>query len=126
MFPAARLADPITHDMLVPSGIIGPQAPAPCPFCSSAPVVIEGMPAAHVLCTSVCSGAISGGIVHPPIPPPPPPPPILKGSLTVFIHGMPALRWSPAPDITICGAFLGDPKLTPTRTVLIGDVGAPG
>ena len=69
MFPAARLLDPITHDMLVPSGVIGPQAPAPCPFCASGPVIIEGMPAAHVLCTSVCSGAISAGIVHPPIPP---------------------------------------------------------
>ena len=120
MFPAARILDPITHDMAVPSGIIGPQAPAPCPFCSSAPVIIEGMPAAHVMCTSVCSGAISGGIVHTPIPPPPPPPPIPKGSTTVFIHGMPALRWAPAPDVTSCGAFLGDPKLAAMRTVLIG------
>jgi hypothetical protein len=120
MFPAARLGDPITHDMLIPCGIIGPQAPAPCPFCPSAPVIIEGMLAAHVMCTSVCSGTLSAGIVHPPIPPPPPPPPILKGSTTVFIHAMPALRWSPAMDMTICGAFLGDPKLTPMRTVFIG------
>ena len=73
MFPAARIADPITHDMLVPCGIIGPQAPAPCAKCASAPVIIEGMPAAHVMCTVACTGVISGGIVHPPPPGPPRP-----------------------------------------------------
>jgi hypothetical protein len=120
MYPAARITDPITHDMTVPSGVIGPQAPGPCGFCASAPVIIEGMPAAHVLCTSICSGAISAGIVHPPIPPPPPPPPIVKGSTTVFIHGLPALRWAPSLDITVCGAFLGNPAMAAMRRVFIG------
>ena len=84
--------------------------------------MIEGLPGAHVNCTVVCTGVITGGLIHPP--PPPPPPPIVKGSLTVMIHGMPAARWSPAPDMAACGVFLGDPKLAATRTVLIGDVGA--
>src|SRR6266536_484678 len=42
---------------------------------------LEGLPAAHVLCTVVCTGVITGGIVHPPSPVPPP---IVKGSMTVF------------------------------------------
>jgi len=45
MFPAARKGDPITHDMLVPSGVIGPPVTGPCPM---GPVMIEGLPAAHV------------------------------------------------------------------------------
>lgn len=118
MFSAARIGDPITHDMLVPSGVIGPQAPAPCPSCASAPVIIEGLPAAHVMCTCVCTGAITGGIVHPP--PPGPPPPIVKGSMTVMIHNMPAARWVPSMDMGACGVFLGDSKLAATRKVLIG------
>ena len=129
MFPAARIGDPATHDLLVPSGIIGPVLPAPCPMCAGSPVVIEHLPAAHVGCTVVCSGAITGGIVHPPLPLPAPvpvPPPIVKGSLTVKIHGMPAARWSPAPDMAVCGVFLGDPKLAMVRTVHIGDVGMGG
>jgi hypothetical protein len=124
MFPAARIGDPITHDMLVPSGVIGPQAPAPCPMCGSAPVIIEMLPAAHVSCCCICSGATSGGPIHPPIPGPQPP--IVKGSLSVLIHNMPAARWSPSMDVGGCGVFLGDPKLAATRTVLIGDVGMGG
>ncbi len=119
MFPAARLTDPITHDLLVPCGVIGPQAPAPCPFCAATPVMIEFLPAAHVLCTVVCTGVISGGIVHPP-PPPTPPIPIVKGSLTVLIHGQQAARWSPAPDMGGCGVFLGNPALAATRKTLVG------
>ena len=91
--------------------------------------MIENLPAAHVTCTVVCTGVISAGLVHPPLPvPPAPPPPIVTGSFTVLIHGQPAARWTPAPDIGACGVFLGDPKLAATRTVLIGDVGvvAPG
>ena len=34
MFPAARIGDPITHDMLIPCGVIGPGLPAPCPLCA--------------------------------------------------------------------------------------------
>lgn len=124
MFPAARITDPITHDLLIPSGMIAPQAPVPCVQCGSSPVLIEGLPAAHAMCTTVCSGAITGGLVHPP--PPGPPPPIPKGSMTVLIHNMPAVRWAPAPDVGACGVFLGDPKLAPLRLVLIGDVGMGG
>ena len=115
MFPAARKGDPITHDMLVPSGVIGPPVTGPCPM---GPVMIEGLPAAHVTCTVICSGVITGGIAHPP--PPPPPLPIVKGSMTVLIHGMPAARWAPSGDMGACGVFLGDPKLAAIRKVLIG------
>ena len=118
MFPAARIGDPITHDMLVPSGVIGPSMAPP----SGGPVLIEAMPAAHVTCTTVCSGAVSAGVAHPPVPGPQPP--IVKGSLNVLIYNMPAARWAPSGDVSACGVFLGDPKLTATRTVLIGDVGA--
>lgn len=119
MFPAARKGDPITHDMLVPSGIIGMPLAGPCVM---GPVIIEMLPAAHVACTVVCSGVITGGIVHPPIPPPPVGPPnlIVKGSMTVLIHSMPAARWTPSGDLATCGVFLGDPKLAALRTVLIG------
>jgi uncharacterized Zn-binding protein involved in type VI secretion len=95
--------------------VIGPPVSGPCP---SGSVIIEGLPAAHVTCTAVCSGAISGGLVHPP--PPGPPPPIISGSLSVLIHGKPAARWAPSGDIAACGSFLGDPKLVATRTVFIG------
>lgn len=122
MFPAARKGDPITHDLLIPCGIIGPPVAGPCPPPIMGPVMIEFLPAAHVNCTVVCSGLTSAGPVHPPIPPPPLAPPnvIIKGSLTVLIHNMPAARWSPAPDLGTCGVFLGDPKLAAARTVLIG------
>lgn len=116
MFPAARKGDPITHDLLVPSGIIGPPVAGPCP---KGVVLIEGLPAAHLNCTVVCTGAISVGLAHPP-PPAPPPPPIIMGSPTVLIHGMPAARWAPSGDTGACGVFLGDPKLAATRRVLIG------
>ncbi len=112
MFPAARIADPITHDLVVPSGVIGPSTP------SSGIVMIEGMPAAHVGCTVVCSGVISTGIAHPP--PPGMPPPIVTGSTTVMINGLPAARWFPSGDTGACGVFLGDPKLSAARTVFIG------
>ncbi|MBF0233810.1 MAG: PAAR domain-containing protein [Desulfamplus sp.] len=117
MFPAARKGDPVTHDMIVPSGIIGPPISGPCPM---QPVLIEGLPAAHVNCTAICTGAVSAGIIHPP---PPVPPPIIKGSMTVLIHGMPAARWAPSGDLAACGVFLGDPKLYAARTVFIGDMG---
>lgn len=117
MFPAARKGDPITHDLLVPSGVIGPPPTGPCP---TGPVIIEGLPAAHVGCIAVCSGATSAGPVHPPVPTPPFGTPIVKGSMTVLIHNMPAARWSPAPDMAACGVFLGDPKLAATRKTLIG------
>lgn len=116
MFPAARITDPITHDMVVPCGVIGPPMTGPPPQ----PVIIEGMPAAYVTCTVICTGVISGGIVHPPPPPGPPPPPIVTGSMTVMICGMPAARWAPAPDLGACGVFLGMPAMAAMRTVLIG------
>ena len=114
MFPAARKGDPITHDLKVPSGVIGPPATGACPL---GPVVIEFKPAAHVGCTVVCDGKTANGQAHTP---PPAPPPIVKGSATVLIHGQPAARWTPSKDTGGCGVFLGDPKLIPSRTVLIG------
>lgn len=117
MFPAARKGDPITHDLLVPSGIIGPPPTGPCPM---SPVMIEFLPAAHVGCIAICTGVITGGIVHPPIPTPPFGTPIVKGSTTVMIHGMPAARWAPSGDLAGCGVFLGMPPLIAMRTVLIG------
>ena len=117
MFPAARKGDPVTHDMLAPSGVIGPPLAGPCapPF---SPVLIESLPAAHLNCTVICSGATVAGLIHPP---PPIPPPIVIGSPTVLIHGQPAARWM--SDTSACGAFLGDVKLVATRTVWIGDFG---
>lgn len=125
MFPAARKGDPISHDLLVPCGVIGPPLAGPCPPPAMGPVMIEMLPAAHVGCQVVCSGVISAppGIIHPPIPPPPVGPPnlIMKGSLTVMIHGMPAARWAPSGDMTVpCAVFLGLTALTATRTTLIG------
>ena len=89
------------------------------------PVMIEFLPAAHVTCQVICSGVISAppGIIHPPIPPPPVGPPnlIVKGSMTVFIHNMPAARWTPSMDLTApCGVFFGLTALAATRTTLIG------
>lgn len=114
MFAAARIGDPITHDMLVPCGVIGPpQASGP------STVMIEYQPAAHVGCTVVCTGVLSVGLAHPP-PPPGPPPTIIKGSATVMINYMPAARWAPSGDTGACGVFLGDPKLAAARQTLIG------
>jgi uncharacterized Zn-binding protein involved in type VI secretion len=121
VFAAAREGDPLTHDLLVPSGVIAPPL-VPCPP-TMGPVMIEGMPGAHVTCSAVCSGATMLGPAHPPPPPLVPPPPIVLGSPTVFIHGKPAARWAPSGDMSACGAFLGDPKLVAARTVLIGNGG---
>jgi uncharacterized Zn-binding protein involved in type VI secretion len=113
MFPAARIMDPITHDQVVPCGVIrGPGCPT---------VMIEYMPAVRgmpAMDEVACTGVISGGIAHPPPPPGTVPTYIAKGSVTVMIGYMPAARW--IVDVTTCGAFLGDPKLAATRTVLIG------
>jgi uncharacterized Zn-binding protein involved in type VI secretion len=114
MFPAARIGDPITHDQLVPCGVIGPPVGSP-----PSTVLVEHLPAATVGCTVICSGVITGGIAHHP-PPPTPPVTITKGSTTVMINYMPAARWVPSMDFAACGVFLGDPKLAAVRTVLIG------
>jgi uncharacterized Zn-binding protein involved in type VI secretion len=116
MFPAARILDPITHDLTVPCGVIIPPIAGPPPN----PVLIEGLPAAYVTCRCACTGVISAGIVHPPVPDPNAQPPIVKGSMTVMINNFPAARWSPALDVGACGVFLGDPKLMATRKTLIG------
>ena len=114
-FPAARLGDPTTHDMVAPSGVIGP----PVTPSAAGPVLIEGMPGAYVTCAVICSGATSGGPAHPP-PPPGTPVPIVTGTPSVFIHGKPAARWAPSGDMGSCGVFLGDPKLAAARSVLVG------
>lgn len=124
MFPAARKGDPISHDQVVPCGVIGPPLAGPCPP-PMGPVMIEMLPAAHVGCQVVCSGAISAppGIIHPPIPLPPVGPPnlIVTGSMTVLIHGMPAARWMPSGDMTApCGVFFGLAAMAASRTTLIG------
>jgi uncharacterized Zn-binding protein involved in type VI secretion len=119
MFPAARKGDPVTHDMLIPSGVIGPPLTGPCP--TGGPVLIEFLPAAHVTCLAICTGMTSLGPAHPPpVPPAPPGFPIVKGSMTVLIHNFPAARWTPSGDLAACGVFLGLPSLAAMRTVLIG------
>ncbi len=112
MFPAARVGDPITHDLVAPCGVIAPAPTGP------AKVLIEFLPAAHVGCLTPCTGVITGGIVHPPIPGPQPP--IVKGSATVQINFMPAARWAPSGDLSACGVFLGMPAAAAARTVIIG------
>ncbi|OAI45310.1 hypothetical protein AYO44_02595 [Planctomycetaceae bacterium SCGC AG-212-F19] len=114
MFPAARIGDPITHDLLAPCGIIAPPLAGMPPSLT----MIEFLPAAYVTCSAVCTGLITGGIAHPP--PPGPPVPIVKGSATVQINFMPAARWAPSGDLAGCGVFLGNPALAATRTVIIG------
>ena len=125
MFPAARKGDPISHDSIAPSGVVGPPPTGPCPPGVMGPVMIEMLPAAHVGCAVVCSGVISAppGIIHPPIPPPPAGPPnlIVKGSVTVLIHNMPAARWVPSGDMTApCGVFIGLTAAVAIRRTLIG------
>ena len=66
MFPAARIGDPITHDLVTPCGVIGPALAPPAGL-----VTIEFLPAAYVTCAAICTGVITGGIVHPPPPPTP-------------------------------------------------------
>jgi uncharacterized Zn-binding protein involved in type VI secretion len=109
--------DTSTHDTITPAGAIGPPISGPCPGLGQ--VMIEGQPAAHVGCVVGCTGALAVGVAHPP---PPVPPLILVGAATVFIHGKPAARWAPAPDLTACGSFLGNTALAGSRTVFIGDV----
>jgi hypothetical protein len=114
MFPAARIADPITHDLLAPSGAIAPPQSGLPPY----QTLIEFLPAAYVTCTALCTGVITGGVAHPPITGPQPP--ITKGSLTVQINFQPAARWVPSGDLAACGVFLGMPALAAARTVRIG------
>jgi|SRR5688572_14925412 uncharacterized Zn-binding protein involved in type VI secretion len=120
MFPAARKGDPLTHDMLVPCGAVSIPASGPCPPGMTGPVMIEMLPAAHVACIAVCTGVITGGIVHPPVPVFPFGTPIVKGSVTVMIHGMPAARWFTSADVAACGTFIGMPALLAARRVFIG------
>lgn len=121
MFPAARIGDPVTHDLTSPSGAIGPPITPP----KGKPVIIEGLPAAYVTCTVVCSGATSAGPAHPPPVSGAPPVPIILGSPTVLINGLPAARWVPSGDFAGCMAQLGSPPLAATRTVLVGGLTAP-
>jgi len=114
-FPAARKMDISTHDTVTPAGVIGPPVAGPCP--AVGPVMVEGQPAAHVGCAVACTGALAAGVAHPP---PAVPPLILVGAATVLIHGKPAARWAPAPDLTACGSFLGNAALAGSRRVLIG------
>lgn len=112
MFPAARVADPLTHDMVTPCGLI---APPGVPT-----VLIEWMPAANVGTITICTGVIAAGIAHPPVPAPPFGTPIIMGCPTVLVGGMPLARWAPSGDSAACGVFLGNPAMMATRTVLVG------
>lgn len=116
MFPPARIGDPITHDKLVPSGIVGPPLPGTVPT-----VMIEGMPAACVGDFVTCTGMTSAGPMHPPQAGPPPaiPPsmPIIAGSTKTMIKGRPLARW--VSDTGACSAFLGDEKLLATRKAFV-------
>lgn len=120
MFPGARLTDPITHDHLVPSGVITLPAIGRVPT-----VFTEKMPAAVATDFVACTGVTSAGPIHPPqvgappaFMPPPPMVPISKGSATVMIQNKPAARW--IVDMAGCGVFLGDSKMLAIRTVTIG------
>lgn len=106
--------------MLVPCGAVGPPATGPCPPGVTGPVMIEFLPAAHVGCIALCTGVITGGIVHPPVPTPPFGTPIVKGSTSVRIHGMPAARWFTSADVAGCGTFIGLPAMLAMRRVFIG------
>jgi uncharacterized Zn-binding protein involved in type VI secretion len=119
--PAARITDPITHDLIAPSGLIGPPPTPPL----GGVVNIEGKPAAYAGCIVMCTGATSGGLAHPPPGAGAPPVPIFLGSPTVRINGRPAARWVISGDLGGCTCQLGDPKLAPTRTVFIGGPVAP-
>lgn len=120
MFPAARLTDPITHDQVVPSGLIAMPSPG-----RPLNVIIEFMPAAVMGDFVACTGMTSMGPAHPPqlgappaFFPPLPFAPIIKGSTSVMINFKPAARW--VVDTAACGVFLGDAKLMATRKTLIG------
>jgi hypothetical protein len=115
-YPAARKGDPITHDKIVSSGVIGPPVTGPCQM---GHVIIENKEAAHVGCTVVCTGVIQSGTVH--SPPPGPPPPIVTGSKSVLIHKKAAARWFESGDVGECKVLLGLPPLVSQRTVFIGD-----
>jgi uncharacterized Zn-binding protein involved in type VI secretion len=120
--PAARIGDPVTHDLTAPSGVVGPPVTPPL----GNPVIIEYMPAAFVGCTVVCSGATSAGMAHPPPVAGAPPVPIVIGSPTVWINGMPAARWAPSGDSAACTAQIGNAAQAATRTVLIGMASSAG
>lgn len=115
MFPAARFGDPVSHDKIVPSGVIGPPVGPP-------QVLVEGLPAACLGDLTTCGGVAAAGVIHPPQVGPPPAPipsaPILTGSAKVLIGNRPLARWS--VDTTACGAFVGDEKLLATRRVFVG------
>lgn len=116
MFPAARIGDLVMHDGVTPAGAVGPPLQPPL----GGVVMIEGQPAAHVMCTVVCSGAVATGVAHPPPGVGVPPVPIILGSPSVLIGGNPAARWMASGDIAACGSLVGDMISVGMRTVFIG------
>ncbi len=109
--PPARKGDPTNHAQ-TPGGVIGPPLAGPC---AAGPVLVENLPAGHVLCSVVCSGA--PGVHYPGLPPGNC---VVAGTPTVLVHNMPAARWGPSGDLAACTAELGLAALTPTRRTLIG------
>jgi uncharacterized Zn-binding protein involved in type VI secretion len=102
-FPAARELDEILHGAT--SGKIG----KPAGKCRSGTVIIEGRDAAHVYCTTACSGENSA--VHPPQAPI-----LVTGSVSVNIHGVPAVRRIASGDVAACSAQIA----TGASSVFIG------
>lgn len=114
-FPSARIGDPVSHDLITPSGVIGLPLTGPS---SKGRVVIEGKQAAHIGCTVTCCGATAFGLAHLPTPLPPT---IVQGSKTVKINGAPAARWTFKSEDSTCRARPGCLLELATRTVWIGD-----
>ena len=94
MPPAARVGDTTGH----PGNIVGPGIPS---------VLLAGQPAA------VAAGGAMHTCAMPPLAGPHPPTPFPKGSTTVLIGGLPALRIG---DMAGCGA----PIVSGAVTVLLG------
>lgn len=121
MFPAARKGDPLTHDAGISTcGLVSFPTQGPCPPPIMGPVMIEFLPAAHVTCIAVCAGTTVAGMIHPPVPVYPFGTPIVKGSMTVMIHNMPAARWFTSGDVAACGTMIGSLPMLASRRVLIG------
>jgi uncharacterized Zn-binding protein involved in type VI secretion len=100
-FPAARVTDMHVCPMIAPGvppipAVGGPIMP-PC----MVTVITVGIPQARVTDMCMCT-------------PPTPPHPIAKGSMTVFVGGLPAARMG----VDMCS--FGGPIMTGAPTVLIG------
>ena len=99
-FEAALIGDEVVHDGATPCGTIGPNPSVP------PTVLIENQPVAVSGCVVVCSGATSGGPVHPPAPAT-----VVASNTSVQVGKQAVALRSPSPDVTTCGAMLGNPSV---------------